>query len=563
MQQLYPLLSLLLALGLSPLYGQLCDVPTAQQPLEANDIRATITNGGDLFHDGSNGQFRITSEEGMPTTISAAGLWLGGMDTGGQLKLAAQTYGRGAMRHDYYPGPIPFIYNGNQDINCAQWDTIWTVHRSEILAHLLDYQDNQAIDDPLQTIMGWPGEGNPYFEDIWGFPLPQEENLTNDLPDQGLAPFADTDGDGIYDPMQGDYPMIPEGGPLPEQISWTVFNDYFGLHNISGAFTITAEVQLTTWAYQCEDSPQLDRTVFASYDIINRAIEPIDSFRLGLWVDFDLGCPTDDYLGSAPALNSFFAYNQDNVDDTDCNFNIAGFGDNPPVQAATFLNRPLYGFSYHLVGQEPNAPQNSVGYYNLLNGRFQDNSPIYASGDGYEETGATTNFAFPGDPNAADEWSMQSEGLPVGDHRVIGSVELNRLDPNHADRIVMAFTYVREPGADHLGNVSAMYGQISQLQEWYDSGFADGCDFLTSVEEVSAPEVRVFPNPSADAFTIDFPEQQMERLSVFDATGRLVRRVEGPHYDQYILQRGHLPAGIYILRLEQKGSMITRKLMIR
>jgi len=539
-------------------------VPTAQHPLEANDIRATITNGGDLFHDGSNGQFRIMTEEGTPTTISAAGLWLGGLDPGGQLKLAAQTYGRGAMRHDYYPGPIPFIYDGTQDIDCAQWDTIWTVHRSDIVTHLLDYQDNQTIDDPLQAIMGWPGEGNPYFEDIWGFPLPQEDSdLSNDIPDQGLAPFADTDGDGIYDPMQGDYPMIPEGGPLPEQINWTVFNDQFGLHAISQSAPIQAEIQLTTWTYQCDNSPQLDRTVFASYDIINRAIEPIDSLRMGLWVDFDLGCTTDDYLGSAPGLNTFFAYNQDNVDDTDCIFNIAGFGENPPVQAVTFLNRPLYGFTYHLVGQQPAAPQNSVDFYNLLNGRFVDNSPVYASGDGYGEAGTTTNFAFSGNPNDASEWSMLGEGLSVGDHRVVGSVELNRLDPNHADRIVMAFTYVRQPGADHLGNVSAMYDQIGRLQEWYDSGLANGCDFLTNVEEVPMPEVRVFPNPSADAFTIDFPNQQMERLSVFDATGRMVRRVEGPHYDQYTLQRGHLAAGLYILRLERAGKMITKKLLLR
>ena len=146
---------------------------------------------------------------------------------------------------------------------------------------------------------------------------------------------------------------------------------------------------------------------------------------------------------------------------------------------------------------------------------------------------------------------------------MIGSVELNRLNPNHADRIVMAFTYVQEPGADHLGNVSAMYEQIGRLQEWYDDGFAEGCKFLTNVEEVSTPEVRVFPNPSADAFTIDFPNQQMDRLSVFDATGRLVRRIEGPHYDQYTLQRGPLPAGLYFLRLEQAGSMITRKLLLR
>ena len=335
------------------------------------------------------------------------------------------------------------------------------------------------------------------------------------------------------------------------------------MHNISGAFPIKAEVQLTTWAYQCEDSPQLNRTVFTSYDIINRAIEPIDSCRLGLWVDFDLGCTTDDYLGSAPALNTFFAYNQDNVDDTDCVINVQGFGGNPPVQAVTFLNRPLYGFTYHLVGQQPAAPQNGLDFYNLLNGRFVDNSPVYASGDGYNESGATTNFAFPGDPNNPNEWSMLGEGLPVGDHRVIGSVELNRLSPNHADRIVMAFTYVREPGADHLGNVSAMYEQIGRLQEWYDDGFAEGCEFLTNVEEVSTPEVRVFPNPSADAFTIDFPNQQMDRLSVFDATGRLVRRIEGPHYDQYTLQRDHLPAGLYFLRLEQAGSMITRKLLLR
>jgi hypothetical protein len=441
-----------------------CNLPETIRYLYGNAIRAAVTTGGDMFWDGNNAQFSLPALEGQPSTIFAQELWLGGVSPGGTLKMAYQTYDRALGRATFYPGPLEAGAGAPSPEVCWQWDRIWSVKRYEIEAHLADFAENQVIDNPLLAIMGWPGRGNPYFESIFGFPLPQDE--------QGLAPFADIDGDGIYDPLAGDYPAIEEFAVLPEQLMWSVFND-LGAPWVEPSNMLGLEIQRTSWVLRCSGDSPLNQTVFVRYNLINRTFEPIDSLTLGLWTDFDLGCYLDDYIGSAPEQDAFFVYNANPVDQSPCPQGVPSFIGDPPVQAVAMLSHPLSSFNY--LGGMGGMPFSHREHFRLMNGLFADGNSIMEGGTGYQSGGAITPFAFHGDPGDPAQWSMFQEALPLVDYRCVGSAALGSLSPGEVVKVDLAYLFVREPGNNHLENVTAMYNQLEALRMDYTDGFAAAC----------------------------------------------------------------------------------------
>ncbi|MCB0546919.1 MAG: T9SS type A sorting domain-containing protein [Phaeodactylibacter sp.] len=462
---------LLLALGITQAFGQHdCNASRHQEALNGNNIRTVILSGGDLFWDGNDARFQVPYQPNGAGTIFAQGLWLGAIDPAGNLKLAAQTYGRANGSTDYWAGPLNEEGSTDQAA-CMNWDRAFSVLRHQVEAHIADFADNGVIDNPIPEIMGWPGRGNPHFSDTYGFDLP-------DTP-QGLAPFADTDGDGLYNPLAGDYPMIRNSAVIPSQITWVVFNDNGNLHTESNGAPLKVEVQLTSWAFDCSDNPQLNNTIFTSYKVINRGAEALDSLYLGLWTDFDLGCHTDDYIGTAPGLNTVFAYNSDNEDDANCQ-GIPSYGADPPVQAITVLNRELSFSMYYnnpSFGAPAGSPNSPQEFYNLLNSYWPDGTPLTFGGDGYDPDGINppTSFIFPDDPSDPDGWSEITQNPEQLDRRTVTSIYLGELPPGAVAETDFAMAYFREEGADHLQNVTAMYEGITLLQSWYDSQFETAC----------------------------------------------------------------------------------------
>ena len=458
-----------------------CEGGTQGAYMHGNDIRAYINNSGGLFFDGNDASFEVPFGNDVHS-IFAQGLWIGGTDPGGNLKVAAQTYGYPNVT-DYFPGPLTDEGTTEAD-DCRNWDKVWCVLRYQIEAHQADYADNNVIDNPIDEIFAWPAIGNPQFEEQNGFVLP---NSTS-----GLAPFVDTDQNGVYNPLKGDYPMIDQSVNVPEQICWNVYNDAGGIHSSSQGDLLHMEVQLTSWAFSCTDNEQLNKTLFTSYKFINKGIESLDSVHVGLWHDFDLGCYTDDYIGYHEASNSVFAYNQDNIDGENggsCPGGINSYGENPPVQSATFLNRSLdYGMYYNNagIGGAPGVidPNVSLEYYYYLTGRWRDGSPLEHGGDGYQEGTFPTNIAFPGDPNDPNEWSALSVNISAGDRRTISSTLMEQLmEPGMVQTLDVAYSFFREEGNNYLENVTAMYAGLEDLQAWYDAAFEGVCLISQTCEE--------------------------------------------------------------------------------
>ena len=551
------------------MYAQNCQGSQSSIDLHGNNIQARIQGAGDLFTDHVNAQF--IPNPGPPGTLSpatifAAGIWMGGVDPGVNLKIAAVDY-RSNTKFDYTPGPLTFD-GVTEAFTCSNWDRHFRVTGDEIAAFrsALPLSEAELINQ-YRDIAGWPGRGNPHFASVWGFDLPTTG--------QALAPFNDNNFNGLYEPLDGDYPVVQLRGFLdfvPAEIVWCVFNDQNGgaPHSNSGGKALQVEMQLTAWAFNCSDQPVLNNTIFTSHKIINRATERLDSTFLGIWVDVDLGCYQDDYIGCNPAQNTMYAYNTDVVDGQPGNTcsGIPTFPDGIPTQSVTILNHPLDGF-IHYNNASNGAPLGTTDpsanneYYNYLTGSWKDGTPFTSGGTGYNpgNPGAPrTAHCFPDDPADPAGWSMCSAGIAPGDRRMLGTTKLGEFLPGQIEELVTAWAVHPNPALPC--GIGTTLGDVKIIQESYDQGFTNICSPLRAAE-LPAESMSLFPNPTSGVTVLHYGKLTPRALRAFDATGKLVLEKTGSFESEEInLETAGLNAGVYTLQIVTEQGTATKKLVV-
>ncbi|MEM6396245.1 MAG: T9SS type A sorting domain-containing protein [Bacteroidota bacterium] len=438
--------------------------------LSGNLVSAPIVPGPFNFYSGeTNTSYRVDNGSSSPFTIFAQNLWLGGLDPGGNPLLSVGTYVDNNSGPRFPQGPL------NDDgtafaQGCEDFNRIWEVRRHEVELHLADYADNGIIDSPIPNVVGWPGAGNAQFSSIYGFDLPVEESL---------APFADLDGDNIYEPLDGEYPVEPFSGSIAAHLTWEVYNTV-NLATSGQSNTMEFQVNHTQWAFYCGDNDLLNTAVFGRYELENKGLESIMGLKVGIWSDFDLGCFTDDYIGCDTTRNTMFSYNKDNDDNLICEQGVSAFGENPPTQSTVFLNQELFAFNALLnasIGNPPLQiidPSNSDEFINRLNGLLNDGTPIRNEGLGLSD-GEETRYYWPGNPNVPGEWSTFDIDLNPLDFRALGSIDLGTVNPGDRLTIDLAHTFHRSEGNDHLENVELLYQEVDEIQALYDNGFNTTC----------------------------------------------------------------------------------------
>ncbi|MFQ5445813.1 MAG: T9SS type A sorting domain-containing protein [Saprospiraceae bacterium] len=406
----------------------------------------------------------------------------------GDLRVAASRYGAGSNSHEYYPGPLnPANGLPYSSEDLPNFNRVWTVTRLAIERHIQDFKGDGTLDNPEFSVVGWPGRGNPYFKLLNGFSLSE--------PPQELAPFFDRDGDGIYNAFQGDYPL-PEAvapGIIPEEILWMVVNDAAGPHQESGGEPLNVEIQLTAWAFNCEESSILNSSLFVSRKIINRSGRDYQDLYAGVYTDIDIGCHLDDYIGCNPDLNTYYGYNGQFYDESPCIIGIPPFPANyfPPVQAVTLLNQPMNGFQmFNNSGfGEPapgtTDPSTDLEFYGCLQSRWKDGTPLTAEGDGYNPGSALppVKYAFAGDPTTLSGWTMYEENLPPRDTRGVGIAKFSSFKNGESVTIDVTYSTHHKDGLIHVQQVGLLNEEIPLLHQMYDTGFQDACQQPPFCEE--------------------------------------------------------------------------------
>lgn len=535
---------LLVLLLTNQAYAQNCEAPNSKDVLGGNNISAIIQANGDLFWDLTTPGFIVPNNlpPGSPqlSTIFSSKLILGAIDDQGEIKVAKNT-------SDYIAGPI----NGNPD-DCNNFDLLWEVLGSDIQQHISDFEDNGIIDNPILSIFNYPAYQNQYFVNTYGFALPNEPH--------GLAPFFDENGDGIYDPNVGDFPL-PNGvdkNTIPSHILWGIYNDNSPNNNNP----LNVEIQLTAWSLDCSGNDLLSNTIFTSYKIVNGGTETLNSMFAGLWMDMDIGCYTDDYLGCIPERNTFYGYNKDALDGTSgcqCNDGQPTYCQVVPAQAITFLNRDLSSFLPYSSNICPSNPSSTEDYYNVMNGLYANGSPMTIGGTGCDGN-EPTNFAFPDNPNDAQGWSMVNNISSFADYRLFANTSIGSLPPGAVTTLDIGYSFHQDENLDHLEIVDEMYNQIPILQQLYNEQFKVNCSVpvSTSEVEISTSSVEVFPIPTTHLLNVNFDKSTSAKLSIFDVYGKNVFQTNIENQNN-VLSLENLPSGIYFLNIKKENKTITQK----
>lgn len=507
-------------------YRDICAASTSQIDQEINNVRARLLGGGDCWWDlKDNGRYivpKVDVSSGQPevSSIFAGSVWLGGVDPGGNLKLACQDY-RDGGDNDFWPGPLGDIGTTERAI-CANWNRHFVVTGNEIREHLANLAEGKTDKEDIpRGLRGWPAIGNQYFAEIWGFDLPNTP--------QGLAGFFDAEPkDGKYDPLQGDYPSIEIRGCLldryPDEMIFWIYNDQGGgaEHAVTNGSPIQMEVQVQSFGYVTTD--ELNDMTFQRYKLINRAVERIDSTFFAMWVDPDLGCYVDDYIGCDTAKELMYVYNQDATDgqpNCNCDQGVPTYCDKVPILGVDYFRGPLdtfgneIGMSSFVYYNNPSVgnplpgttdPADDYEFYNYLTGTWRDGSPFQYGGSGYQSGGATIRYAFTDAPNDPAGWSMCSAGLPYSDRRTLQASGPFTLKPGAKNELIIGIPWVPDisypcPDLENLFRADKLaQGLFDNCFELLDGPDAPTVDWIEMNQQIIA--VLTNERPSNDTFEL-------------------------------------------------------------
>ena len=486
-----------------------CSPSSSSVELDVNNVRCLLHNGGDFWWDlQSNPRYEVPKVENPADkrhSSFAGSLWIGGIDEGGQLRVAAQTYRQSG--NDFWAGPLTQGGASIDDVTCEKWDRHYKITKAEISAFLTAYNLSQTIGTTVDlanhaAVRDWPTQG----EDMDGNSV-------------YLAPFVDVNCDGFYDPSSGDYPDLRptcvsnsctgEGG-FPDQAIWWVINDKGDVHTETGAVPIGLEIQMLAFAFTTANA--VNDMTFYKYKVFNRSSLTINDCYMGQWVDADVGLYSDDYVGCNIDLGLGFAYNGDVEDE-----GASGYGLYPPTLGVDFFQGPvadpgdgldndhdgtidepgeLIGMSKFVYYENDFSlrgnPEVATHYYGYLRGFWKDGSRMVDNGrNGFPSTapGPITDFMYPGDggwcPGSPQTgWSEISAGNQPFDRRFLESAGPFTLQPGAVNEIVTGAVWARGYYNDNKGSVCELLKADEVAQALFDACFEllDGPD---------APEITI------------------------------------------------------------------------
>lgn len=468
-----------------------CQESKAITDLSINNVRTLIFINGDMWWDLAGSAKYEIPKDSKKNSLFAGAIWIGGIDGGGSLKMAAQTYRQSGS--DFWPGPLDTTTVDIGPDECFAYDKHWKVTRQEV-EQFVDYYKTTggAIDDNLvpESIKTWPGNGNDS--------LHQGHNL---------APYVEVGGDpNYYNYLDGDYPAYNlsntpscDNTLLGDETLWWVFNDVGNIHTETNGSAIGLEVRAQAFAFSTND--EINNMTFYKFQIINRSNFSLNEAYFGAWVDPDLGNYVDDYVGCDVKRGFGYCYNGDANDE-----GILGYGLNPPAVGYDFFEGPIadandlkdndrdgvvdeagekiimskfvyYNNDFTVIGNPVDAPD----YYNYLKGIWKDGTVLTYGGNGHQSGGDTCDFMFPGDTDPLGvgtngvpqlPWDEASSGNIPADRRFLQSAGPFTLQAGAVNYITTGAVWARTSSGGNLASVKLVRLADDKAQALFDNCFS-------------------------------------------------------------------------------------------
>ena len=559
--------------------------------LDINNIRAQIQASGQQFWPEpiSNGLndpvFEFPKGSGLNTIFNST-LWIGGLDESDSLRLAAERYRQSGL--DYWTGPLSSDGTGlSIDLSTVvQYQKVWKLTGEELLYHKNHYSDAGYV--MINDIATWPAHGDTG--------LNQAENL---------APFVDTDGDNLYNPMAGDYPLI-----RGDQCIYFIVNDLRN-HTESGGEALGLEIHGMAYEFYYDESISMNNAVFFSYKIINRSSNTYHDTYVGLFTDFDLGFAGDDYVGCDVARGTYYGYNGDSIDGEG---GAGTYGDNVPAQGIVILGGPFldanslddpdnqcdesingvdfgdgiadnerYGMKkfiyFNNTSQAQGDPQNAEDYYNYLNSIWRDGTTMEYGGSGHINSGAygpSANFMYPGltdpcfwgtsgvEPFGPVDWTEVTVNNVPGDRRGLSVMGPFTFEPETTEMIDVA--YVAAFHADNETAVETLMTYVDEVKtEYYKNPTYFGYQWLGVDENTPVNDknkILIYPNPVSNTLTFTYSGQSENAVyKLTDIMGTTVMTDQLAGNESHTLDVSSLKPGMYVLTITGTNGMVATKVL--
>jgi hypothetical protein len=580
---------------LTSIYFAKAQSPVNPAYLDINQVKAHIVNNGTNFWGGSlqNSGYEVPKGSGKKT-IFADGILIGAKDVNNNV--IAAIAGNNA---DFWPGPldslgtcppngIPYFINNNFKVN-----------KTSIDSFKIAWQNGQVQNGTYSitnSITMWPGV----------FPLNSNKKL---------APFFDNNNDGIYNPLNGDYPLIKG-----EQAVFTVFNDMGNIKSTSGSPGLGLEIRRMSYALSNNDSilpslKSLNNTTFHEYEIINKGNLVLDSLIVSIYCDPDIGGANDDYIGCDVTNQVGYAYNADSIDasqsgslgylsqipiqaykllNTTQNDCIDNDGDNLIDEADEALIREMQGFIY-LDNSPIGAPSNAVEFYRFQHQQFRDGSPLCYGGNGIPKIGGLvgglnlkTNYCYPGNSDPQNlgtnngvpglppvgisgssilingGWTEKNNGtipnMPNApdDRRMIINARSYQLLPGQVRHFSTALITTLNPNSIAFSNLLPLAQQDwNTVTNYYNTNLSNLCSNASSINTNESPRLKnliAFPNPAKQDFFIKGfnANEKNATISISDINGKIIKQMKQDVIADYLkIDLKALENGIYFISVNK------------
>ena len=545
--------------------------------LDVNNVEAGYNARNSFFWDFSVAQYKVP-KDGVANSLFASSLWFGGKDAEGDLHVSSDRY---AYNDVFIPGPLRLDNHQIDDQVMHQFNRIWKVDRATVENFKYRYENGEVQNG------NWPVD-----YDIESWPANGPEGYA-----ENLAPFVDVNEDGVYNPMDGDYPDI-EG----DQMLYWIANDNAGNNvpndNESDAPGLGLEIHFKAWAneYDNADSDELEalnNSTFLDVEIINRSDTTYTDFYSAIHIDSNLGNSDDDYVGCDVMNHSFYFYNGD-LDDNE-NANPPGYGLYPPAQSVTILDAPvkysipevdtgiyMSSFMYHQRGGdgEIGDPHFASDYYNYMTARWKDSANLTFGGNGVDATDVPARYMYPGD---SDPYNIGTGGIAVPgydqiwtnpaasgfpfDVRGVAANGPYTLAPGESVTYRFAFVWARDNvNTEITASAEKLRSLLPAFHQWQREGeFPSNYNFQIvpigiNNQPASVLGVKLYPNPANNAVTLTC-DASNGQYKIYSLSGQLMKAGQIRNKTQSI-SLDQMNPGLYVVQITNGEISVTEKLIV-
>lgn len=501
------------------------------QILDQNNTSVFLSNEGTVFTDfiTPSAGYEVPNGSGL-NTIYSTQFWFAGKEIDGTIHSSLGGYpGNGT---DIFKGPFSTTNSYTDPSYQTAWGvSMWDICQVDIDNFILWWEcmNGQSTvgcenviaptAEILEKIYTWPAHGD----------LNQGESYF-------LAPFFDRNQDGVYNPTDGDYPIIKGCCAV-----YMIQNDAAAAHSVSIGPAIGIETHYMFYQYSNWD--YINDVTFVDVLTINKGTTNYTEFSTGIVMDADIGNYADDYTGCDSTNNLMLFYNADNNDET-------GYSLNPPAIGVVSLENNMSSCAPFILYPSSNE------IWNLMDGKKTDGT------DWQNPSGIPTNYVYSGNPNNPLEWSEISVISPPGDRK---SIMTNKhMFFNSGDSIFESYAILFARNGTNLQNAQAIIDYSISVKQFYNTvsnlPCINGTFGLEEIVENNA--ISIYPNPTSGMFKIAQKSDIGFTIEIYDYSGNLIISKSILNSSEMYVDLSKYGRGLYILKITNEIESFVERIVL-